>query len=148
MENNTTEYENEKLVIDSNEKGEMSSGSVKKINKNGLKRKNKSHGIRRCPKCGQIFWDDKELEEHIADHGKEVEADSDEEKSDYEPWELIDMYTSPETNKKRRAYYKTKAGLEAKKKCKENANVKRHILNHLSMIHGSYETIKKLVKML
>ncbi len=105
----------------------MASGSVKTINKNGLKRKNKSHGISRCPQCRREFWNDKELEEYIADHGKEVEADSDEEKSDYESREVIDMYASPATNKKRRAYYKTKAGLEAKKKCKENANVKRHI---------------------
>ena len=147
MENNTTECENEKLVIDSNEKGEMASGSVKVINKNDS-RKIKTSGVRRCRQCKREFWKQKDLEEHIADHGNEVEADSDEEKSDYGARDLIDMYARPATNKKHRAYCKTKAGIETKKKCKENANVKRHILNHLSMIHGSYESIKKLVKML
>ena len=51
MENNTTECENEKLVIDSNEKGEMASGSVKVINKNDSKRTIKTSGLRRCRQC-------------------------------------------------------------------------------------------------
>ncbi len=140
MENNTTEYENEKLVIDSNEKGEMPSGSVKVINKNDSKRKIKTSALRRCKRK---FWKQKDLEEHIADHGNEGEADSDEEK-------LVVIDTHPKTagNKKHRALPKTKGGSDIKWKYKEKDNVKRNILNHLSMMHGSYKTIKKLVKML
>ena len=57
-------------------------------------------------------------------------------------------------NEKRRAYYKTGAGLEMKKACREKANVRRQILNQLTMLgvskkaHLCHETIEKLVKML
>ena len=145
MENNTTECENEKLIIGSNEKVKikMESEILKVINKNGLKSKIKTSGLRRCPQCRREFWNQKDLEEHIADHGNEVDADSDEEK-------LVVIDTHPKTagNKKRRAFSKTKGGSDIKWKYKEKDNVKRNILNHLSMMHGSYETIKKLVKML
>ena len=52
-------------------------------------------------------------------------------------------------NKKGRAYYKTGAGLEMKKACRE-----KQILNQLTMLdlskkaHLCHETIEKLVKML
>ena len=57
-------------------------------------------------------------------------------------------------NEKRRADYKTGAGLEMKKACREKANVRRQILNQLTMLgvskkaHLCHETIEKLVKML
>ena len=57
-------------------------------------------------------------------------------------------------NEKRRAYYKTEAGLETKRRYREKANVKRQILNQLTMLIVSkkaslcHETIEKLVKML
>ena len=57
-------------------------------------------------------------------------------------------------NEKRRAYYKTEAGMETKRKYREKARVKRQILNHLSMLnvstkaHLCHETIEKLVQML
>ena len=57
-------------------------------------------------------------------------------------------------NEKRRAYYKTEAGLETKRKYREKANVKRQILNQLTMLNVSkkaslcHETIEKLIKML
>ena len=59
-----------------------------------------------------------------------------------------------EANDKRRAYYKTPAGIETKKKYKERADVKRKIINHLQSINVSSkaklckETIEKLVEML
>ena len=57
-------------------------------------------------------------------------------------------------NGKRRAYYKTDAGLETKRKYKEKAAVKRQILDHLSMLnvskkaHLCHEKIENLIKML
>ena len=57
-------------------------------------------------------------------------------------------------NEKRRAYYKTDAGLETKRRYREKANVKRQILNQLAMLnvskkaHLCHETIEQLVKML
>lgn len=57
-------------------------------------------------------------------------------------------------NEKRRAYYKTEAGLETKRKYREKAKVKREILNQLTMLnvskkaHLCHETIEKLIKML
>ena len=57
-------------------------------------------------------------------------------------------------NAKQRAYYKTEAGLETKRKYREKAEVKRKILNQLSILIVSkkaelcHETIAKLVKML
>lgn len=66
----------------------------------------------------------------------------------------IGLARKAEANEKRRAYYKTPAGIEMKKKYREKADVKRQILNHLSMIHVtkkaalSHETLEKLVKML
>ena len=57
-------------------------------------------------------------------------------------------------NEKRRAYYKTEAGLETKRMYREKANVKHQILNQLAMLnvskkaHLCHETIEKLVKML
>ena len=145
MENNTTECENEKLIIGSNEKGKikMESEILNVIYKNDLKRKNKTRGIRRCPICKSPFWKKKDLEEHMADHGYEANVNSDEEKLD-----VIDTHPKTAGNKQRRAFCKTKAGSDIKWKYKEKDNVKRNILNHLSMMHGSYETIKKLVKML
>ena len=59
-----------------------------------------------------------------------------------------------EANEKRRAYYKTDAGLETKRKYKEKAAVKRQILDHLSMLnvskkaHLCHEKIENLIKML
>ena len=57
-------------------------------------------------------------------------------------------------NEKRRAYYKTDAGLETKRRYREKAAVKRQILNQLSMLNVSkkaylcHEKIENLVKML
>ena len=57
-------------------------------------------------------------------------------------------------NEKRRAYCRTEAGLETKRRYREKANVKRQILNQLPMLNVSkkaslcHETIEKLVKML
>ena len=57
-------------------------------------------------------------------------------------------------NEKRRAYYKTPAGIETKKKYQERAEVKRQIINQLQMINVSTkaklckEKIENLVKML
>ena len=55
-------------------------------------------------------------------------------------------------NGKRRAYYKTEAGLETKRAYREKANVKRQILNQLTVLNVSkrarHETIGELVKML
>ena len=57
-------------------------------------------------------------------------------------------------NEKRRAYYKTAAGLETKWRYREKADVKRQILNQLSMLNVSkkaylcHEKIEQLVKML
>ena len=57
-------------------------------------------------------------------------------------------------NVKRRAYYKTDAGIATKKKYREKAAVKRQILNQLTMLNVSkkatlcHETIQKLVKLL
>ena len=57
-------------------------------------------------------------------------------------------------NTKRRAYYKTEAGLETKRKSREKAEVKQKILNQLAMLNGSkkaelcHEKIEQLVKML
>ena len=57
-------------------------------------------------------------------------------------------------NEKRRAYYKTDAGLETKRKYREKAKVKREILNQLSMLnvskkaHLCHEKIENLIKML
>ena len=57
-------------------------------------------------------------------------------------------------NEKRRAYYKTKAGIETKRRYREKANVKRQILNQLSILnvskkaHLCHEKIEQLVKML
>ena len=59
-----------------------------------------------------------------------------------------------EANEKRRAYYKTPAGIETKKKYQERAEVKRQIINQLQMINVSTkaklckEKIENLVKML
>ena len=57
-------------------------------------------------------------------------------------------------NEKRRTYYKTEAGLDTKRRYREKANVKRQILNQLTMLNVSkkaslcHETIEQLVKML
>ena len=57
-------------------------------------------------------------------------------------------------NEKRRAYYKTEAGMETKRKYREKAQVKRQILNQLVMLnvskkaHLCHETIEQLIKML
>ena len=57
-------------------------------------------------------------------------------------------------NAKRRAYYKTEAGLETKRKYREKAEVKRKILNQLAMINVSkkaelcHEKIEQLIKLL
>ena len=57
-------------------------------------------------------------------------------------------------NEKRRAYYKTDAGLETKRRYREKAAVKRQILNQLSMMnvskkaHLCHEKIENLIKML
>ena len=84
-------------------------------------------------------WHEDELHDHencLCDRGK------------------IGKNKKAEANEKRRAYYKTEAGIDTKRKYKEKANVKRQILNHLSMIHVSkkaslsHETIEKLIKML
>ena len=149
MENNTTECENEKLVIDSNEKGKtMESEILKVINKNDLKRKIKTNGLRRCLQCGRSFSTLSNLERHKKRYHsirneRMVDDDSDEEKL-----LVIDTHSKTAGNKKHRALSKTKGGSDIKWKYKEKDNVKRNILNHLSMMHGSYETIKKLVKML
>ena len=55
-------------------------------------------------------------------------------------------------NEKHRTYYKTGAGLQMKKACREKANVTRQILNQLTMLdvskkaHLCHETIEKLVQ--
>ena len=57
-------------------------------------------------------------------------------------------------NEKRRAYCKTAAGIETKRRYCEKAAVKRQILNQLSMLnvsqkaHLCHEKIENLVKML
>ena len=57
-------------------------------------------------------------------------------------------------NEKRRAYYKTAAGIETKRRYCEKAAVKRQILNQLAMLNVSkkaqlcHENIENLVKML
>ena len=57
-------------------------------------------------------------------------------------------------NEKRRAYYKTEAGQETKRKYREKAALKRQILNQLVMLnvskkaHLCHERIEQLVKML
>ena len=57
-------------------------------------------------------------------------------------------------NEKRKAYYKTSAGIETKKKYRERADVKRKIINQLQSINVSTkaklckETIERLVKLL
>lgn len=57
-------------------------------------------------------------------------------------------------NAKRRDYYKTEAGLETKRKYREKAEVKRQILNQLTMLNVSkkaelcHEKIEQLIKML
>ena len=57
-------------------------------------------------------------------------------------------------NEKRRAYYKTDAGLETKRRYREKAAVKRQILNQLSVLnvskkaHLCHEKIENLIKML
>ena len=57
-------------------------------------------------------------------------------------------------NEKRRAYYKTGAGLEMKKAYRVKTNARPQILNQLTMFdvskkaHLCHETIEKLVKML
>ena len=57
-------------------------------------------------------------------------------------------------NEKRRAFYKTPAGIETKKKYRERADVKRQIINQLQLINVSNkaalskEKIENLVKML
>ena len=57
-------------------------------------------------------------------------------------------------NERRRAYYKTDAGLETKRRYREKAAVKRQILNQLSMMnvskkaHLCHEKIENLIKML
>ena len=57
-------------------------------------------------------------------------------------------------NERRRAYYKTDAGLETKRRYREKAAVKRKILNELSMLnvskkaHLCHEKIENLIKML
>ena len=54
-------------------------------------------------------------------------------------------------NEKRRAYYKTEADLKTKRVYREKANVKRQILNQLTMLtvskeaHLCHETTEKLV---
>ena len=142
------ECDKEKLAIKSNEKGKMESEILKAVIKCDRKRKIKNSCFRQCPICKSPFWKKKDLEEHMADHGYEANVNSDEEKLDYELRHVIDTHPKTAGNKKRRAFCKTKAGSDIKWKYKEKDNVKRNILNHLSMIHGSYETIKKLVKML
>ena len=89
-----------------------------------------------------------------------------EEKSNWNVHELHDCKTCTCTrgeqakerlrvaNEKRRAYYKTEAGMETKRKYREKAQVKRQILNQLSMLNVStkaylcHETIEQLIKML
>ena len=57
-------------------------------------------------------------------------------------------------NEKRRAYYKTEAGQETKRKYREKAALKRQILNQLTMLNVSvkaelcHKKIEQLVKML
>ena len=57
-------------------------------------------------------------------------------------------------NEKRRAYYTIGVGLEMKKAYREKANVRRQILNQMTILdiskiaHLCHETIEKLVKML
>ena len=57
-------------------------------------------------------------------------------------------------NEKRRAYYKTPAGIETKERYRKRADVKRKIINQLQLINVSTkaklckETIENLVKML
>ena len=57
-------------------------------------------------------------------------------------------------NVKRRAYYQTDAGLETKRRYREKADVKRWILNELTMLNVSkkaqlsHEKIENLIKML
>ena len=57
-------------------------------------------------------------------------------------------------NEKRRAYYKTEAGITMKKTYREKAKLKRQLLNHLTMCNVSkkaelcHETIKKLTLLL
>ena len=57
-------------------------------------------------------------------------------------------------NKKRRTYYRTGAGLGMKKAYREKANLRRQIINQLTMLdvskkaHLCHERIEKLVKML
>ena len=57
-------------------------------------------------------------------------------------------------NERRRAYYKTEAGQETKKKYREKAALKRQILNQLLMLnvskkaHLCRERIEQLVKLL
>ena len=57
-------------------------------------------------------------------------------------------------NEKRRAYYKTDAGIATKEKYRQKATVKRQILNQLSMFSVSkkatlsHDTMEKLVKLL
>ena len=150
MENNTTECENEKLAIDSVTKRKIGSGSVKASIKNDGKRKIVSGSVKEqkdthkqanceiCDKCGESFSSIVTLGRHICQSHEYV----DEEDSEYETNEDVTTVA----NKKCRD--KTKVGIASKRKYTEKANVKRHISNHLSMIHGSYETIKKLVKML
>ena len=59
-----------------------------------------------------------------------------------------------EANAKRRAYYKTPAGIATKKKYQERADIKRKIINQLQSInvstkaHLSKETIENLIKLL
>ena len=87
-------------------------------------------------------------------------------KSNWSPEELHDKETCPCTrgkkgkekraaaNEKRRAYYKTEAGIETKRKYREKAAVKRKILNQLTMLNVSkkaelcHEKIEQLIKML
>ena len=118
-----------------------------------------------CNECDESFSTNVNLYLHIKSfHSNEeesgYESNADVHKDAVNPVNsiLVDLVQvknrKAEANKKRRAYYKTKAGLESTRKYKENNKMKRWILNHLFMSNLSkkaglsYEIIVKLLKML
>ena len=121
MENNTTEYKNEKLVP-----------------KNAAKRK--------LP-----FGNEQDLKEHAKNDTKRKIVILKRKQDRYKPATCTVCFKSMRSNNLKlpmKVHRKKEKLNDNVNSGKENAIVKRHILNHLSMIHGSYETIKKLVKML
>lgn len=116
-----------------------------------------SHRHQRGKICGTVR---NEISEGIASHINLQE------KSNWNPHDLHDVQActcdrgeigkkkKEEANVKRRAFYKTEAGLSIKKEYKEKAKIKRMIINQLAEMnvnkkaHLQLETIENLVKQL